>query len=32
MVGQFETKKLKLVHIWLKIGTYQPKIAKIDFF
>ena len=32
MVGPSETGKQKLIYIWLKIGTFQPKFEKICFF
>ena len=32
LVGPSETGKLQLIYNWLKIGTFQPKFAKIYFF
>ena len=32
LVGPSETGKSQLIYNWLKIGTFQPKFAKIYFF
>ena len=32
LVGPSETRKSKFFYSWLKIGTFQTKVVKIDFF
>ena len=32
LVCPSETEKSQLIYNWLKIGTFQPKFEKINFF